>query len=218
MTQRGNNRQDVFFVDDDRRVYLRWLGEYAGRFGLELIAYCLMSNHLHLVAIPHGDESLAKAVGRTNLRYTQYVNRFHRRSGHLWQGRFFSSALDEVYFWQAVAYVERNPVRAKLVRRAWRYPWSSAAAHVGQADRSGLLDLGRWRELLGRRDWSAALLRAEDEGVLGRLRRWTNRGCPLGSDSFLSKLERAVGRRLRPLPVGRPRKRKAKEHERRQNK
>jgi len=143
---------------------------------------------------------------------------FPGRSGHLWHDRFFSSALDEVYFWHAVAYVERNPVRAKLLRRAWPYPWSSAAAHVGKDDPSGLLDLGRWPELLGRRDWSAALLRPEDERVLARFRRWTNRGCPLGSKSFLSKLERAVGRRLRPLPVGRPRKPKPRNNDQKRRK
>ena len=85
ITQRGNNRQDVFFVDEDRRVYLELLQEQAGKYGLEILAYCLMGNHVHLVAIPHEEEALAKAVGRTHFRYTQYINRFHRRSGHLWR-------------------------------------------------------------------------------------------------------------------------------------
>jgi len=80
VTQRGNNRQDVFFVDDDRRVYLGLLKEQAERFGLEILGYCLMSNHVHLVAVPAGEDSLAKAVGRTHFLYTQYVNRLHGRS------------------------------------------------------------------------------------------------------------------------------------------
>ena len=83
----------------------------------------------------------AKAIGRTNFRYAQYVTRLHSRSGHLWQNRFFSCALDEVHCWRTLAYVERNPVRARMVRKAWRYPWSSALAHAGEADRSGLLDM-----------------------------------------------------------------------------
>ncbi|UCD00360.1 MAG: transposase, partial [Phycisphaerales bacterium] len=117
ITQRGNNRYDVFFVDDDRRVYLELLKEQADKYGLDLVGYCLMSNHVHLIAIPHAEDALAKAVGRTHFRYAQYINRFHRRSGHLWQGRFYSCALDKRHFWLAMKYVELNPVRAKLCRK-----------------------------------------------------------------------------------------------------
>ena len=211
VTQRGNNRQDVFFVDDDRRVYLDLLGQQAERFGLAVQGYCLMSNHVHLIVRPRGEQTLAKAVGRTNWLYTQYVNRMHGRSGHLWQNRFYSCALDEEHFWQALAYVERNPVRSKLVRRAWRYAWSSAAAHCGEADPSGLLDLSQWRKMLPRGgSWREALVRPEDAEGVAQLRSWTSRGRPLGSDRFVAKLERALGRRLRPLPVGRPRKQRKK--------
>ena len=206
ITQRGNNRDDVFFVDDDRRTYLEMLADEAERFGLEVLGYCLMTNHVHLVAAPGSAESLARAVGRTHWRYTRYANRLQGRSGHLWQNRFYSCALDEEHFWRALAYVERNPVRAKLVRRPWRWPWSSAAAHCGAADPTGLLDLPAWRERLDGADWREQLTQPEDETALARLRRTTARGRPLGSDSFLSKLERILGRRLRPLPVGRPRK------------
>ena len=118
VTQRGNNGQDVFFVDDDRRVYLCLLGEQSERFGLTIDGYCLMTNHVHLIATPRETDSLAKAVGRTHWRYTQYVNRLHGRHGHLWQNRFYSCALDDVHFWSAMMYVERNAVRAALVRRA----------------------------------------------------------------------------------------------------
>ena len=207
LTQRGNNRQPVFFVDDDRRVYLELLREQAERFELAVVGYCLMTNHIHLVVTPLHEQSLAKAIGSTHLKYTRYINRLHGRCGHLWQDRFFSSPLDGEYFWRAMRYVERNPVRARLVRRAWRYAWSSAAAHVRGKDATGLLDLADWREAVGSvGDWSQWLTRPEDEAVVARLRRWTLRGCPLGSDSFVSKLERTLGRRLRPLPVGRPRK------------
>ena len=206
ITQRGNNRDDVFFVDDDRRAYLELLAGEANRFGVEVLGYCLMTNHVHLVATPRSAASLARAVGRTHWRYTRYVNRLQGRSGHLWQNRFYSCALDEEHFWHALAYVERNPVRAKLVRRAWRWPWSSAAAHCGAADPTGLLDLAAWRERLAGADWREQLTQPEDQATLARLRRTTARGRPLGSDSFLSKLERALGRRLRPLPVGRPRR------------
>jgi putative transposase len=131
ITQRGNNRQDVFFVDDDRRTYLALLKEQSERFGLAVVGYCLMGNHVHLIATPSAEGSLARAVGRTHFLYTQYVNRLHGRSGHLWQNRFYSCPLDGPHLWSAMCYVERNPVRAKLGRVAWSYAWSSAAAHTG---------------------------------------------------------------------------------------
>ena len=209
VTQRGNNRQDVFFVDDDRQLYLRLLIEESRNHGLEILAYCLMSNHIHLIAIPAGEASLAKGFGRTNFRYAQAVNRLHGRSGHLWQNRFYSCPLDGKHFWAAMQYVERNPVRAKMVRVAWQYPWSSAAAHCGRAvDATGLLDMGKWAQKSRGWDWLAALRRPQDENELAGIRLATHRGRPLGGDSFMSKLESLVGRRLRPLPVGRPRKTK----------
>jgi len=206
ITQRGNNCQDVFFVDDDRRVYLELLKEQADKYSLELIGYCLMSNHIHIVAIPHEQDSLARAVGRTHFRYTQYINRFHRRSGHLWQGRFYSCALDERHFWLAMKYIELNPVRARLCRKPWRYAWSSCAEHVGAGARSQVLDVVRWNDMICAEAWRKALAAGLSDSELSRLRSRTHTGRPLGSDSFLSKLERLLGRRIRPLPVGRPKK------------
>jgi putative transposase len=204
ITQRGNNRKDVFFVDDDRRVYLELLKEQADKYSLELIGYCLMSNHIHIVAVPHEQDSLAKAIGRTHFRYTQYINRFHRRSGHLWQGRFYSCALDERHFWLAMKYIELNPVRARLCRKPWRYVWSSAAGHCGGEDESGLLDLTGWHKQMDAARWRDLLTKPDDEQQLARLRLCTSRGRPLGSDKFIAKLETLLGRRLRPLPRGRP--------------
>ena len=230
ITQRGNNRQDVFFVPDDYALYLRILREQANRYGLDVHAYCLMTNHIHLVATPLTETSLAKAVGRTHWLYTQTVNRLHGRSGHLWQNRFYSCALDRRHFWAAVRYVERNPLRANLHRKAWLYPWSSAAAHCnrktgtgtsgasraskdvpvtlsGQGDSAGLLDLRRWRKTMGGEEWEAELMRPDKTDEVSALQAGTANGRPLGTDSFLSKVEKALGRRVRPLPVGRPCKR-----------
>jgi putative transposase len=205
VTQRGNNRQDVFFVDADRREYLSLLKEQCGKFGLVVEAYCLMTNHVHLVAVPRDEQCLAKAIGRTNLYYTRHINRLHGRVGHLWQDRFFSCGLDESYFWSAMIYVERNPVRAGMAARAWEYPWSSAAAHVGGADTTGMLDMSRWRRRTdGRLDWHEALSTPQDQDMESRLRKWGYRGCPLGSDRFISKLETLMNIRLRPGLRGRP--------------
>jgi len=211
ITQWGNNRQDVFFVDDDRRVYLELLKEQAERYALEIIGCCLMSNHVHIVAIPHEEDSLARAIGRAHFRYTQYINHFRRRSGHLWQGRFHSCALDERHFWLAMKYVELNPVRARICRKAWRYEWSSAAAHVDGKARSDLLDLRGWYDMTSAGRWRKELDAGMAESEIGRLRLNTHTGRPLGSDSFLSKLERLLGRRVRPLPVGRPPKKRTRE-------
>jgi putative transposase len=204
VTQRGNNRQDVFFADDDRRVYLDFLAGYAREFGLKMLGYCLMTNHLHLVAVPGSADSLARVIGRTGLRYTQYINRFHRRSGHLWQNRFYSCALDEKHTVAALRYIEQNPVRARVTRTPWTYEWSSAPAHIVGRDPSGLLDMDAWRTDWSPAEWRRLLKSGLDQRSVETIRRHTARGRPLGSDGFLAKVERLVGRRVRALPVGRP--------------
>ena len=207
--QRGNNRQDVFFVPDDYRVYLDILKKQSEKYGLSVLGYCLMTNHIHVIAVPKKGDSLAKAVGRAGFIYTQYINRFHKRSGHLWQNRFFSCALDDEHLWTALAYIERNPVRTKAVRFAWEYTWSSAGPHTGSLENDTLLDLETWRSFWDDSAWKDFLgTRGDDE--IGRIRLCTNRGRPLGSDSFMSKIEKAAGYRLRPLPIGRPKKREEK--------
>ena len=204
VSQRGNNRQDVFFVDDDRRVFLSLLAEASKRFNLAVDGYCLMTNHVHLVVTPERPDSLSNTLKRTNQLYAQYINRLHGRSGHLWQDRFFSCALDEMHRWRALVYIERNPVRARLCRRAWRWQWSSASAHSGSDDPSVLLDLSSWQEQMDAARWRELLTRADDEQQLARFRLCTSRGRPLGSDRFVAKLETLLGRRLRPLSRGRP--------------
>jgi len=188
----------------------------------------LIDNHVHLVAVPRAEEALAKAVGRAHFRSMQTINRFHKRSGHLWQGRFYSCALDTRHFWQAMKYIELNPVRARLCRKPWRYEWSSAAAHVdgrlepdvlgkrGQVQPAaqsvpvprfpGFLNLSKWYERMSAEQWRAELAEGLTDIEIDRLRLRTHTGRPLGSDSFLSKIEAALGRRVRPLPRGRPRK------------
>lgn len=202
ITQRGNNRQRVFFVDDDRRAYLAILAEESAAYGLTLLGYCLMPNHIHLIATPKTAPALARAVGRTHWRYAQYVNRRHQRSGHLWQNRFFSCPLGPIHLFKAMAYVERNPVRAALASPAWEYAWSSARAHIGlPADDAPPLAPFSPPPA----DWKALLRRTDDPATLSLLRTRTTTGRPLGGDAFISKLETAVGRRLRPLKIGRPR-------------
>lgn len=180
ITQRGNNRQDVFFVDDDRIFYLRMLRKYSDENGLEVLGYCLMRDHIHLVAIPSREDSLASAVGQTHFVYTQYINGLHGRSGHLWQNRFYSCALDEEHFWNAMRYVERNPVRAGAASRAWEYRWSSAAVHCGGNNEVRLVDLRKWNGMIGVQDWQAALSAGQNDAAVKELRRIHRHGQTAG--------------------------------------
>jgi REP-associated tyrosine transposase len=206
LTQRGNNRQDVFFVDEDRKTYLRFLAQQSRRHGAAILGYCLMTNHVHLIVIPRKTDALAKAIGRTHWLYAQYVNRLHRRSGHLWQSRFYSNPLDEPHCLLAMRYVERNPIRAGLCRIARRYPWSSAAIHCGEKDKAGLLEGSRWTDLSKGLEWEAELAVDLPKEDCRRIRTHAQTGRPLATDFWLSKLERRLGHRLRALPIGRPKK------------
>ena len=133
VTQRGNNRQDIFLTDDDRRFYIDLLREKCEQFGVSLLGYCLMTNHVHFVAVPRRADSLAKTLGQTHWRYAMRFNRRYRRSGHLWQNRFYSCPLGPSHLLAALAYVDVNPVRAGLVGDAAQYPWSSARARTWRA-------------------------------------------------------------------------------------
>lgn len=133
VTQRGNARQFIPSTDADRRVYLDVLRHHSALHGLSPSGYCLMSNHVHYVAIPEQPDSLALTLKNTHGRHATHLNVCHSSSGHVWQGRFYSCPLDMAHLWAALRYVELNPVRARLVDEADQYPWSSAAAHCGTA-------------------------------------------------------------------------------------
>ena len=114
VTQRGNARRYILDRDSDRMVYLSLLREYVDLYGLSVLGYCLMSNHVHLVVIPRKATSLALVFKQTHGRYASYWNAGHKSSGHAWQGSFYSCPLDESHLWTALRYAERNPVRAGL--------------------------------------------------------------------------------------------------------
>jgi putative transposase len=207
VTQRGNRRGDVFFSDDDRRRFLSLLREYSQDCGLELLAYCLMTNHLHLVVVPEHENSLARVLKPVNLCYAQYVNRTQGWCGRLWQERFYSCPMDPGHTLVAVRYVERNPVRAGLVPGAEDYPWSSAAGHTGRKVDSLLSD--RQSLLSGIDNWSDWLKADDDIERVSRLKLYTRTGRPLGSETFTEQVELKTGRELRPKPHGRPRRRRS---------
>jgi putative transposase len=207
VTQRGNRREDVFFNEDDRRQYLEWLGEYCQRHEVDVLAYCLMTNHVHLVLVPATETGLNEVLKPLHMRYAQRINRGRGWKGHLWQGRYFSSALDERYTWAAIRYVERNPVRARMVRKAENYLWSSAAGHCGLREDKLITGKDYWqKQFRAIKNWSSWLSEGESGEELMNLRRNADKGLPCGCESFIHKLERLAGRVLKFRPQGRPRK------------
>ena len=186
-------------------IYLMWLREYATRHAVDVLAYCLMTNHVHLVLVPGAKDSLQFALRSLHVRYAQRVNRAQDWQGHVWQGRYFSSALDDAYFWSAMRYVERNPVRAGIVGRAEDYPWSSARAHCGLGADRVLSVKTRWQhQIEGVGDWAGWLAAGDEPTSLQALRKHTNKGLPCGSDHFVEALEASTGRHLHCRGRGRP--------------
>lgn len=133
--QRGNRRQITFFSAADYRLYLRIAAEEFRAAKVQVWAYCLMPNHVHLIATPVDEAGLAQAVGATHVRYTRAINGRENWRGYLWQGRFASFPMDETYLLCCARYIGLNPVRAGLVKHAAAWPWSSVRAHVdGEPD------------------------------------------------------------------------------------
>lgn len=206
ITQRGNYRQKVFSNNNDRRQYLSWIQEYADKYRLSILAYCLMQNHVHFIAIPEREDSLAKTFNAAHMRYSQYFNKKIKARGHLWQGRFYSCALDEPYLILAARYIERNPVRANIVKKPWLWQWSSALTHTGGGD--SFLKLGDLFKVIDMSydSWQKYIDSKEDEKNLDNIRKHIQTGRPLGTSPFIERLEKIFNRRLRALPRGRPKK------------
>ncbi|MBI1355940.1 MAG: transposase [Acidobacteria bacterium] len=201
LTQRGNNRQDVFLVDDDRRAYLERLRQDCRARGGRVLDYCLMSNHVHLIAVPGRADSFARALRRAHSSYAQAFNREYRRGGHLWQNRFFSCALAADHVPAALLYVDLNPVRAGLVGGDAGYPWSSAAWRANGSE-DALLDKEAWSEVRETGAWGEALRRGPGAWFEEELREATRTGLPLGDERFVAELEQRSGRRLRAAKPG----------------
>jgi len=204
ITQRGNGRASVFDSDDDRVVFLDLLAAYSRQYQLTVWGYCLMSNHFHLIAVPSHEDSAAKVLGRLEADYARYLNVRRGTSGHLWQARYHSVPMDLTYCWRALAYVERNPVRAGMTSSATNYPWSSAQARLGMTLAPAWLDLNPWAQEWTRREWLQRLGNDNsDEITRIELQEATLSGYPLGA-ALSERLERELGRRLRRGKTGRP--------------
>ncbi len=212
--QRGHNRQVVFAHDDDYAYYLETLRAWKAHYGVKVYAFCLMTNHLHLLLEP-GPEvgALAQLMKRVAARQTRYVNRLEGRTGTLWESRYKSSPVEtETYLLACARYIELNPVRARLVAHPADYPWSSVRDKLGMCETSWL-DSDPCYQALGAsvlqraQRYEAFVMAAipEDEWCL--IRQAIQRGQLTGTARFVEEVAAKIGKRLALRGQGRPRKR-----------
>jgi len=205
VTQRGNYRQDVFFSDEDRATYLGYVTRAALDYGLKLLGWCLMTNHVHWVVVPRGPDAMAQTFRRAHSQYARYIkSQTKQRSGHLWQGRYYSCPLDEPHLEAALLYVERNPVRAGIAKLATDYRWSSAPPRIGLVAPPLFLALHEWSKCYSPQEWEKKLAGSHDADMEQWLRESTLQGKPVGSSAFIEALECATGRPMNVRPLGRP--------------
>jgi putative transposase len=200
VTARGNRREPVFFARGDQAFYRKLLAEQCARREVEVWAYCLMPNHVHLILTPADPAGLALAIGETHRRYTSFINARQGWTGHLFQSRFASVVMDEAHLIAAARYVAMNPVRAQLAARPQDWPWSSVRAHLAAAD-DGLVVTRPLLDRIG--DFAAFLAEPGERAAAEALRAAESTGRPLGDEPFIRRLEYALGRNLakrRPGP------------------
>ena len=205
IVQRGNNRERVFIAPRDYEKYLSFLSKYSEERAATVLAYCLMPNHIHLLARPSEEEALPKMMQGITLCYSKYFNGENGRTGRLWECRYHSTVIDgDSYLWTVSRYIENNPVRAGIVKRAEDYPHSSARAHIlGMKDPILKEPLFDKSELI---EYKRFIRSEEDNKIMEEIRKQTRSGKPLGDGEFLKTLSERLGRRLSFRPKGRPRK------------
>ena len=201
VTQRGNGRARTFFSEADYALYRDLLAEHCAAAGVEVWAWVLMPNHVHLILVPGDEDGLRRALAPVHRRYAGHVHAREKRTGHFWQGRFGAVAMDDDHLAAAVVYVAMNPVRARLVDKAADWRWSSVHAHLSPTERDGLTSTAAVLERVP--DLAHRIGAGEDAVKSERLRRAETIGRPLGTAEFIAGLERDSGRRLAPGKRGR---------------
>jgi putative transposase len=200
VTQRGVDRRKVFFRDSDRRTYLNLISENLADARVSVLAYSLITNHVHWVVVPEREDSLAVLFRRAQGRYAQYVNASRSRTGHLWQNRYFSCPVARAHLWSAIRYVELNAVRAGIVKDPATYRWSSAPSHLAGPEHAAApfpLDWTMWREAGASTGWKELLTDREHLAEVVELRRCTYSGKPFGPTEFIERMETAFDRHWR---------------------
>jgi putative transposase len=190
----------IFFCDEDYRLYRSLMKRFCQAAATRVLAYCLMPNHVHLVMVPATASGLHRPVGETHRRYSREINSRYGWQGHLWQQRFYSVPMDETHLYHAVRYVERNPADAGLCAAPEQWPWSSARPHL-----TGEFDplLSAWTGLPAVEDYRRYLQTPCTVETKRKLEKHLGNGRPLGSEAFVLQLEKELGRRLRANKRGR---------------
>jgi putative transposase len=189
---RGNNKNQVFFNPDDFRLYLDLLENYSEKYHFDIIGYCLMTNHVHLVGIPSSVDSLINVIRDTHQKYSLLLNKKLNRCGHTWQERACVCACDDHHAVASTCYSEFNPVSAYMVLRPEDYRWSSARAHLGLEKWPSLLDSKWWKLSFTFSDW-IDVLEAYDHRMDSIIREATVKGLPLGNKEFITMVENYYG-------------------------
>ncbi|MBM9603639.1 transposase [Desulfopila inferna] len=201
--QRGNRRLDTFFSERDYKEYLYLMADWCNRCKVEIWAYCLMPNHVHLIGMSQTEEGLRKGIGEAHRRYTLYINGENDWKGHLWQGRFASYPMDESHLIAATRYILMNPVWARLARKPEKYKWSSCKAHLEGKD-DILVKVAPLARLVP--DFRELLDSELPPEQYEALKSHEKTGRPLGDEAFLDNLEQITARSLKKKKPG-PKKR-----------
>ncbi len=210
LIQRGNNRQTCFAAEDDYVAYLTWLKDFSCKYKVDIHAWVLMTNHVHLLCTPHAANTISKMMQDVGRRYVQYFNREYQRSGTLWEGRFKSCLVHSDDTLLALyKYIELNPVRAGMVNDPAAYHWSSYQVN-GLGKKSALctphynyLELGKTK-VARQEQYRNLFLHEVDGELLQEIRDSTNKGMAVGNDRFKAEIEALTGRRLHLKKRGRP--------------
>jgi putative transposase len=205
LCERGVRKEPIFHDSSDYLVYIRVLKHGCAKHRVDVWAYCLMTNHVHVIAIPENEKSISSALHYAHSQYSTYFNAKYGFSGHLWEKRADICVMDDEHMSNAVRYVERNPVRAGIVRRAEDYLWSSAAAHCGLRD--DILLSGQCPLVAVKENWSEWLKTEDTEEEKRAIREHTSKGRIWCTPEMLQQLEQITGRTLTPRRPGRPKKR-----------
>ncbi len=210
--QRGNNRQVCFGCEEDMKAYLNWLKKFSKKYFVDIHAWVLVTNHVHILCTPHKERAISLMMQSIGRMYVQYYNYTYQRNGTLWEGRFRSSLIQsEVYLLELHRYIELNPVRANMVKEPSEYRWSSYVCNAlgvkSDIHTPHLLYLALGKTESERLDNYRALFKAHvDTELLKEIRESIKKGLALGNEQFTNQIEALTNRRVTPRKAGRPKK------------
>jgi putative transposase len=194
----GKKLQRIFFKERDYIDYLSLMSECCLLYKVVVWAYCLMPNHIHLIAVPEQEDGLRRAIGEAHRRHARAINLREGRRGQLWEGSFNSFLMDPHYTMEAARYIETNPVSSGIFSESEQYRWSSARAHINGRD-DELVTVAPLGDKVD--DWKGFLSEDGEEGLSVKMKSHERSGRPLGSDDFIGKLEAALTMGLRQGPA-----------------